>query len=90
MLTKIVVDGCKVLCSAASATELSEMYEEARRQADLRGSAPDRKPVDGLFFHYEMVGPIEVRYRDRAYILWGSPRELRFYTPEEFEVLREQ
>ena len=89
MLTKVVVDGCKVLCSTATAAELREMFEEARRQTDLRGKAPEIGEPDSLFFHYETIGPLEVRYRDREYVLWGSPRELRFYTPEEFEILRE-
>ena len=89
MLTKILIDGCKVLCSTATPAELREMFEAARVQTGLRAAAPGDADPKSLFFHYETIGPLDVLFRDRAYVLWGSPRELRFYTPEEFEVLRE-
>jgi hypothetical protein len=89
VLTRVVIDGCKVLCSDATEPELRELFAEARRQTGLAPSAPTAADPAGLFFHFETVGPFEVHFGERHYVLWGTARELRFYTPEEFEVLRE-
>ena len=89
MLTRITVDGTKLLCSDATEDELLAMYKEIRRQEDLDAAEPRVQDPQAFFFHYATVGPREVKFKDRRFILWGSPLELRFYTPEEFEVLQE-
>jgi hypothetical protein len=91
VLTRVVIDGCKVLCSSATEMELKELFAEARRQTGLaEAPADDGGDAAGLVFHVGTVGPFEVHFGERRYVLWGTPKELRFYTPEEFEVLREE
>ena len=89
MLTKLVIDGRKLLCSNATPAELREMYEEVKAQNVLAPQTARPDDPKAAFFHYEFVGPADVHYKDRRYILWGSAQELRFYTPEEYEVLQE-
>lgn len=88
MLTKVMIGDCKVLCSAVSIEELEEMYEEVADRKVLNPISP-KIDEDALFFHYQYIGPHRIRYKDKWFILWGTPRELRFYTPEEYEVIKE-
>ena len=88
MLNKVIVDGIALLCSAATQDEIRWMYDSVKEYGVLKAGDSPSNDREEWIFSFHQIGPHPVYYEDRKFILWGSPRELRFYTEEEFEEMR--
>ena len=85
-LTVIEVDGRRIMCSTLDSDELHRLYAETRKRGvfidvEERGES---KPLElGLV----TIGPVKIDLGSLELILWGTHKELRYYTPEEFSVV---
>ncbi|MDP8257399.1 MAG: hypothetical protein P9M14_16770 [Candidatus Alcyoniella australis] len=88
-LTVIHIDNRKMLCSALDQGELSRLYQRVKHSGVLDRAKPS-DDSDLLQLGLQPVGPLRIDLGKTVLILWGSGRELRFYTPEEYNVLTGQ